>query len=262
MIGKSILTSLLHFTRACPTQPATHQPGLCQLCRLPAEKALCIPCIKRFSTPRTRCRTCALPTPASVRHCGACLLRPPPLVHCTTAVDYEYPWNNLVQDFKFRQGLGWAQLFSELMFGHAAARQILDNTDLLVPIPSSPQRLRERGYDHLAELLRPSQKSLPSIVRLQRLHQDTPQHQSTRNQRLTLSRHSLIIPPDQLPVLRGRRLTLIDDVMTTGATLHATAQALMHAGAHEITAIVLARTPEQKHPENDHPHVQHRAGSS
>lgn len=262
MIGKSILTTLAHELWSFPTKHPTQWPGLCQLCRRPTGAALCNLCIGQFSATRARCQTCALPTPQSAQHCGACLRSPPPLTHCAAAVDYQYPWSDLIQDFKFRQHLGWTRLFSSLMFGHPTARNILDNTDLVVPIPSSPERIRERGYDHLRELLRHPPSTLPPTVWLQRVHQTTPQHQSSRSQRLTLDRHALIIPSSQLSVLRGRRLTLIDDVMTTGATLHAAAEALLHAGACEVTAVVLARTIDPKHLATAPPHVQHRSGSS
>lgn len=245
MIGKSILTSLLRLRLHHPVDhPLLQWPGLCQLCRLPTGDALCSVCVQRFSAPKMRCRTCAIPTPESTQLCGACQRKPPPLTRCTAAIDYTYPWTTFIQDFKFRHCLGWARLFSDVMFRHPTAQDILNKTDYLVPIPSSHQRIRERGYDHLRELLCNTRQEIAPTIWLQRLHQTTPQHRSSRDQRLTLDKHALIIPSHLRPLLRGSKVTLVDDVMTTGATLYATADALKQAGASEVNAIVFARTPE------------------
>ena len=71
--------------------------------------------MQRFAQPRPRCHSCALVVPEGVRHCGACLLQPPPLHRCLAALDYAYPWAEVLAAFKFQGDPGWARALAPLL---------------------------------------------------------------------------------------------------------------------------------------------------
>lgn len=114
-------------------------------------------------------------------------------------------------------------------------------------MPLSAQRLRERGFHQALVLARalsgPSTCGKLRHQAVQRTHTAQAQHDLPRALRLRQLRGVFAVPPAQLPHVRGRKVLLIDDVMTTGASLHALATCLRRAGAAEVSALVLARTP-------------------
>ncbi|CAB5688685.1 DNA utilization protein GntX [Delftia tsuruhatensis] len=186
---------------------------------------------------------------ASPRICGRCLVRPPPLSQCLAVLDYAYPWQAVIGDFKFRGDTGLAHSLAALLLEQSAVREQLDGCDMLLPMPLSPQRLRERGFHQALLLARAlAARSGPMAGKLrphavQRSHTEHAQHDLPRSARLRQLRKVFRVPPSELRHVRGRRILLIDDVMTTGASLHALATCLRGAGAADIGALVLARTP-------------------
>jgi ComF family protein len=117
---------------------------------------------------------------------------------------------------------------------------------LLLPVPLSRQRLRERGYNQSWELARRLGRRLrleatPAI--LQRGRDNAHQIGMTRREREHNLRDAFWIEPASRVTLQGRHVALIDDVMTTGATAHAAALALTRAGAAAVDVWVVARTP-------------------
>ncbi|WP_454725031.1 phosphoribosyltransferase family protein [Delftia acidovorans] len=228
-------------------------PSQCAVChRWPAQR-LCQDCRLRWARPLPRCGLCAMPLPAGhgasggQQVCGACLVKPPPLTHCLAALDYAYPWHTVIGDFKFRGDTGLARSLAALLLEQHGAREQLEQCDLLLPMPLSAQRLRERGFHQALVLARalsgPSTRGKLRHQAVQRAHTAQAQHDLPRALRLRQLRGVFAVPPAQLPHVRGRKILLIDDVMTTGASLHALATCLRRAGAAEVSALVLARTP-------------------
>ena len=203
---------------------------------------MCEACVGVFAQPVNRCRTCALVTPAGVHQCGACIVTPPPLDICLAAVTYAYPWSGLIADFKFRQHPGWAHSFAQLLRATPWVEPALDAADMLIPMPLSRQRLQERGYNQARVLAHALDRTkLADGVLLRML--DTPaQRTLPRSERLRAVQHAFAVDPLQVGRLAQRRIVLLDDVMTSGASLHAAARVLRAAGAVHITAMVLART--------------------
>lgn len=122
------------------------------------------------------------------------------------------------------------------------AEDILDKADLVLPIPLSVQRLAFRGYNQSWELAK--QLSAPKAnVQLLLRTRDTPsQRLLPRHERLANLVDAFAVEPLKAGQLRGKRVVLVDDVMTTGASLHSAALVLRQAGAVHISALVLART--------------------
>jgi ComF family protein len=188
-----------------------------------------------------------MPLVATASVCGACLRHPPPLQQCIAVLDYAYPWQEVIGRYKFQSDLGLVRSLSRLLAENAEVQHLLLNCDALLPVPASDTRLRERGFDHTrllaASLLTQSDSALPLLTRaVQRQHIAQSQHASTRAQRLRQLRGAFTLQPGQQAAIEGRRLVLLDDVMTTGATLNALADCLLHAGAASVSAVVLART--------------------
>ncbi len=217
-------------------------PSQCAVCHAwPAER-ICGACVDRFTQPKPRCRTCAVPVPEGVDQCGHCLRHPPALDACFAAVDYGYPWAGLLAEFKFQGDPGWAAPLAGRMRTAPGVEQALAAADWLLPVPLSDQRLKERGFNQALLLARQLDARRTRAGWLLRLRATEAQSGLDRGQRLRNLRGAFAVEPLAAAQIAGRRLLLVDDVMTTGATLQAAAAALREAGAAHIAAVVLART--------------------
>lgn len=178
----------------------------------------------------------------SAPHCGACLLSRPPLDLCLTATAYAWPWVELIARFKFREQAGWDRPLASLMQGAPWAGKALNDADWVLPIPLSAQRLSERGYNQawlLARQLSPEKADAQLLIRTR----DTPTQRSLpRTERLANLKGAFSLAPGRAEQLMGKRVVLVDDVMTSGASLHTAARVLRQAGALHISALVLSRT--------------------
>jgi ComF family protein len=192
-----------------------------------------------------RCRRCGLKTPAGFDECGACLIDPPPFERTIVAVDYGYPWDGLVTRFKFRDALDLTNALAHRML-EAIASDRYAAPELLLPMPLSDSRLKERGYNQAWELARRLAKALHCRVDanlLLRVRHTPHQLALHPEQRAANVRGAFAVEPRRLADVRGRRVTLVDDVMTTGATAAEAARTLLRAGASEVHLWVVARTP-------------------
>jgi ComF family protein len=220
----------------------SRMPSQCTVCKAWPSQPVCEACVVRFAQPTHRCATCALRVPAGVKQCGACLLNPPQLDACLAAVSYDYPWAGLVTRFKFRNQPGLGPLLAGLILNLPQVEQVLDDVHLLIPMPLSRQRLQTRGYNQallLARCLRPHKADARVLLRIR----DTPaQSAQDRAHRLSSLAGAFAVDPLLNHRLDGKRVVLVDDVMTTGASLHGAALALRAAGAARVTAMVVART--------------------
>lgn len=218
-------------------------PGQCAVCGAWPAQPLCADCLARYARPQPRCLSCALPLPAAgLSSCGACLREPPPLQRCVAAVSYDYPWSGLLARYKFGAEPGWARTLAELMRSAPGAAVALQQAELVLPIPLARERLRQRGFNQAWELARRLAPRLARADVLLRLHDTPAQSSLARAQRLRNMQGAFTVAPERGSAVRGRHVLLIDDVMTTGATLHAAARTLQAAGAAQVQALVLART--------------------
>ncbi|WP_228767931.1 ComF family protein [Limnohabitans sp. DM1] len=213
------------------------------MCRSWPHAPLCDTCISRFAPPLHRCRTCALPMPTQMADiCGVCLKLPPPLDACLCATSYIWPWRDLIAHLKFHQQPGWAGPLATLMMSAPWVEDTLEAADWVLPVPLSAQRLAERGYNQallLANKLSPEKTDAQLLLRTRH----TPaQRTLPRAERLSNLHGAFAVEPLRVHDIRGKRVVLIDDVMTSGASLHTAARVLRQAGATHISAIVLART--------------------
>lgn len=219
-------------------------PSQCAICRRWPGNRFCADCLARWSQPTSRCSLCARRLAGGAGICGACLKQPPRLSHCVAALDYAYPWQNVIARYKFQADTGLARGLGRLLASHPPAQQMLSGCDVLLPVPASEQRLRERGFDHTLLLARAMQPAMPVWHRaVARRHTQQPQHALGRTQRLRHLQKAFDVGADYRTRITGTHIALLDDVMTTGATLDALAACLLKAGAASVSALVLCRTP-------------------
>jgi len=217
---------------------ATLFGGRCFLCRGAAEHGdvLCAPCLAdlpRLAGPQ--CPRCALPSPAGAL-CGRCLAQPPHYDASFAALEYRFPADALIHALKYRGELALAPLLAGLL---ADALPADEWVDVVLPVPLSAARLRERGCNQAMEIARalPGRFRLAPLlcarVRDTRAQSDLPWAERVRNVRNAFR---------CARALDGETVAVVDDVMTTGATLDAVAAALKRAGAARVLNWVVART--------------------
>jgi ComF family protein len=223
-------------------------PGSCEVCRLWSKEALCGACTSLFHVERPRCLRCAQTLPASSANgsetlCQDCQHRPPLFERACVAFDYAFPWDGLIQRLKFGDRTDLAK-----PLGHALAERIraaATRADLVVPMPLAPARLAERGYNqaqliarHLARQL---SLHLAMDVLLRPLEADQ-QSALSRDQRAHNLRGVFMVNPAARPTLKGRRVALVDDVITTGSTANEATRELLRGGASAVEVWAVART--------------------
>jgi ComF family protein len=207
--------------------------GTCYLCRGSASDLLCDACTGEL--PRLageRCPRCALLSPGGAL-CGRCLADPPAFDATTAALSYDFPADALIAALKFRGELALASFLGEMLF-HKTKTQ---TPDLVVPVPLSPGRLKIRGYNQAVELARPLGREIDLSLCV-RERDTAPQMELPYAERRKNIRRAFRCTR----ALQGETVAVVDDVMTTGATLHEIAAELKKAGAGRVVNWVVART--------------------
>jgi ComF family protein len=180
--------------------------------------------------------------PSDINRCGACIVNPPPLDACLTAVSYIYPWSDCIANYKFGNNPAWASTLALLMESSPYIEPAIDKADLLLPVPLSTSRLQHRGYNQALELCKHLNKDKTNATLLLRVKDTLTQSSLNKSERLKNVATAFAIDPLKIMQVQGKRVVLIDDVMTSGATLFSAAKTLQQAGVAHITAIVFART--------------------
>ena len=211
----------------------------CVLCDADDRAVVCGPCRQSLAcmTDANGCRQCAVPG-ASDAICGQCLRDTPHFDATLAAFEYRFPLDRLVQSFKFRADLKLVDFFVSAMAARVSTAARLP--DLLVALPLANQRLRERGFNQSALLADGLARVIGRPVAhgaMLRIRETPPQSGLDRLARIKNIRGAF----DCRDNLTGQHVALIDDVMTTGATLSEAARVLKKAGAQQVVAWVLSR---------------------
>lgn len=178
---------------------------------------------------------CALPTPQGAV-CGRCLRKPPQFDHAVAAFIYRFPADKLVQALKFGEQLDLANPLADSLAG-----RITVPADCIVPMPLHPARLRQRGHNQSLEIARRLAARLEIPLRphaCTRVRDTPPQSALTWKERGKNMRRAFQCSED----FSGKHVAMVDDVMTSGASLNELAIALRRAGASEVSAWIVART--------------------
>ena len=233
-------------------------PSQCAVCRIWPSEPVCTACMGRFSGEKLRCKSCAIALPVDLSMglragsgvCMDCLKQPPPVHATLAAIDYAYPWSGLISRYKFGEHPGWASFFAAMLLkapGVSQALADLQSTDLMLPLPLSKERLQMRGFNQAWELtsalaVQSGSSAKTDSTLLLRVKNTQPQTELLRQERLSNVKGAFQVDPLRTAELKSKRVILVDDVMTSGASLFTAAQALRAAGAAHITGLVLART--------------------
>lgn len=192
------------------------------------------------------CDSCGAPFEyAMAERCAACMARPRAFGRARAAVSYDEHSRDLILAFKHADRLDLARLFSGWI-GRAAA-DLLAEADAVAPVPLHPLRLIRRRYNQAAEIARPLARRhgltyLPDVL-IRRRATDSQGGKSGAGRRRNVA-GAFVVPQGRRRRVEGRRIVLIDDVLTTGATAEACAKALLAAGAAAVDLAVVARVRE------------------
>ena len=166
---------------------------------------------------------------------------PPPFERTRCVADYGFPWDGLIGAFKFHRRVELAPMLAARLTTSLEADAAWP--DVVVPVPLAPRRLRDRGYNQAWEVARRVARAIdkPASARaLGRPRDGAHQVALGRDERQRELRAAFVV--DDADAIRGRRVALVDDVFTTGATAAAATHALLSAGALAVHVWVLART--------------------
>ena len=211
-------------------------PQNCQLCGAKSADALCLPCAAELPWLRgERCSVCAMPLPSGAV-CGACLERPPRFDRVDAVFAYRFPIDTLIHAYKYGGRLALARPMGEMLAGRATR-----DVDAIVPMPLAHGRLAERGFNQALEIARVAAahtgiRLLPGACR--KVADTPPQAALPWQERARNVRRAFVCDA----VLDGMRVAVVDDVLTTGATLNELARVLRKAGAAAVVGWVVART--------------------
>jgi ComF family protein len=216
-------------------------PQSCMLCKCSRaeEVGICLACLKDLSwLSNASCPQCGLSSHLSL-HCGACLSVSPYFDETKALFSYDFPINAVIQQYKYQHQLSLAHTFAALMLKHFK----LKDTDLIIPMPLHPKRLKERGFNQSLEIAKLLSTSLniPSRHVCERIKFSPPQASLPIKDRVNNMKDAFICNED----LTGQNIILIDDVMTTGASLNALAKAVKAKGASHVECWLIARTLTQ-----------------
>jgi ComF family protein len=213
-------------------------PQDCLLCQgASGNRLLCEACARELPTSASACPRCAA-AGAGDAECGACLADPPHYDASRAAFVYAYPTDALIQSLKYGGQLALAGLFARELhrrIGHAG------RVDLIMPLPLHPRRLAERGFNQAAEIARVLSRLCDLRMNTQfarRVRNTAPQTALPWRERATNMRGAFACDPG----VAGLRIAVVDDVMTTGATLDEFARTLKQSGAARVENWVVART--------------------
>ncbi len=226
-------------------------PPRCLICGkvIGSDSSLCADCFSKVNfISKPYCAHCGRPL-SDVRNnelcCTACLKSKSPFRLCRSAVAYDSFSKKLILDFKFTDRLENKYLLSRWLFmaGEDIWKQ---NIDLIIPVPLHYSRLFKRKYNQSAVLAKELSKlsRIPADYKsLKKIKHTLPQIQCDGKQRIKNVRNAFEITlPENI---KGKRIVLIDDVYTTGATLKECAKALKKQGAKSVDALTVARVLTQ-----------------
>ncbi|MGA7439127.1 MAG: ComF family protein [Luteibacter sp.] len=217
-------------------------PLHCLLCGAPGNDGieLCAGCAASLPLNAFHCRGCALPLARTVELCSECMEGPRPWTAVWVPFRYAWPLDLLETRFKFGGNLVAGQVLAQRWIASGAPPAV---PDAIVPVPLHVSRLRERGFNQALELARPLARHLGVPMRprlLERLRITDAQSGLDADERVRNVGGAF--------VARGastlKHVAVLDDVMTTGATLSACTLALLEAGVERVDIWALARTPK------------------
>ena len=214
----------------------------------PSIHAVCRPCLVELPWhPKASCPQCGLSSDGNV--CGSCLNSPPDFDATKAVFLYAYPINAMMQRYKYGNSLNLGDTFGQFLAEKINAENCLANIDLIIPMPMHPQRLKERSFNQALEIAKVLTKLLSKNCKekldykiIERPTLTPPQASLPLKERVKNIKGAFKVNVDMLNKIQGKRIAIIDDVMTSGASLNELAKTLKKAGASHVECWVIART--------------------
>jgi ComF family protein len=213
---------------------ASHIPPVCEPCLgdLPWQQG------------NNYCIQCAIKIGSGATHCGPCLRRPPAFDQTVAAFNYAFPIDQVIQRLKYGHDLTLAHVLSASFSHSFNIRPLAQAPDVIVVTPVTRQRLIERGFNQATQIAKPIARSLSIRLEplwLERVKDTTPQAQLPWKERRKNIKGAFALAAREAAV-EGKHIAVVDDVLTTGATMNEIAKVLKDAGAASVEAWVIART--------------------
>ena len=224
-------------------------PPRCFSCGVPVEHAhtLCHSCWQkvRFIT-APHCSSCGRPFAYDAGEnaiCGTCFKEPPPYEACRSALVYDDAARPILTRFKYADRSDYLPALVRWL--EQAGGEMLAQSDVIVPVPLHVKRLLSRKYNQSALLAKglADESGLPVYADgLIRKKHTPPQAGLSQSARKKNVQGAFEVNAKWEKALEGKRVLLVDDVMTTGATIHACTKALLRGGAAQVRVVTIAQT--------------------
>jgi len=209
---------------------------------------ICQACIADLARSRYRCPKCALPlTYSTEANCSRCQQKPPTYQQCFSCLDYDFPISQLLSQIKHNNHPEWIPALATLMSNQPPPSEITQNAQL-IPVPMHRTQLNERGFNQ-AEILSRHLSKATGITTNCNIVKKVKNTQKQKELSSTQRKRNLAGAFESKPI-DGGTFIIIDDVMTTGATVNELTRTLLNQGADRVYIWVLARTPAAFWPHN------------
>lgn len=220
-------------------------PHLCALCKAACDEAsfLCPLCDLALHQLQAHpaCEGCGAPLATREAPCPFCQSRGVRHYRCLLRLGtFSAPLKDLIHRMKYNRQWALAELLATRLLAHKGVRDLLDSADVLVPVPLHFLRQFRRGFNQAEIIARQLSKDSgkPVVRPISRVRHTESQTQLTRQKRMQNVRDAFRLNHPE--TIRGKHLVVIDDVMTTGATLQTVARTLRRARPASLSALLLA----------------------
>jgi ComF family protein len=210
-------------------------------------KGFCPECLKDMPVPRQACKRCAVELREAETiygYCVQCLIEPPVFDRCFSLYRYEFPVRELIANFKFQAGFAAGRAMADLLA--TKLQQTYGDNDMpgmLIPVPLHSRRLRERGYNQSMTLARTISRRchIPLAKNYCQRKRATESQRGLSAEERATNLHNAFTIPARHQALSIKHVAIVDDVVTTMATVNAIARLLRDTGSRRIDVICLAR---------------------
>lgn len=199
--------------------------------------AVCGACLNELPKhPKTSCPQCGLTS--SDQLCGSCISSPPDFNATHSVFLYDFPIDSMMQRYKYGNMLSLYAFFGQML----SEKVDMEAVDLILPMPMHPARIKERGFNQALEIAKVFGKEKLDYKSAVRQKLTPPQASLPLKERVKNIKGAFAVSAN----LTGKRIAIVDDVMTTGASLNELSKTLKKAGASHVECWVIARTLPHK----------------
>ncbi|WP_281167235.1 ComF family protein [Psychromonas ossibalaenae] len=223
-------------------------PAQCLLCHLPSnDKLICTYCQNALDTKRPCCHKCGLRLAKAQDFCGDCLQQEHLFTQLHALADYQSPYSSLIKKFKYAKKLIHGELLGELLTSSVSSNvdlQTIAEVDYLLAIPLHRKKHQKRGFNQAEIIAQVASKQLaiPLLNAVERHKNTSAQEGLSLKKRKHNLNNAFSLKQAQQDKLAGTHIVIIDDVVTTGATVNSLCQILLQAGVRRIDIWCVCRT--------------------